>query len=102
MGAPGYPPAPAHNAAGPVPAATIAMPRRQAVQVVDAVAVATGAGEARSSHLWLGHEQISTTGIYLHADMSQKERAIDRTKPVGIKPGRYRPPDATLAFLESL
>jgi site-specific recombinase XerD len=52
--------------------------------------------------LWLGHEQISTTGIYLHADMSQKERAIDRTKPVGIKPGRYRPPDATLAFLESL
>ncbi|HKW72660.1 MAG TPA: tyrosine-type recombinase/integrase [Candidatus Dormibacteraeota bacterium] len=52
--------------------------------------------------LWLGHEQISTTGIYLHADMSQKERAIARTRPVGAKPGRYRPADAVLAFLESL
>ncbi|MHB8590314.1 MAG: tyrosine-type recombinase/integrase [Candidatus Dormibacteraceae bacterium] len=52
--------------------------------------------------LWLGHEQISTTGIYLHADMSQKERAIARIKPVGIKPGRYRAPDALSAFLESL
>lgn len=52
--------------------------------------------------LWLGHEQIATTGIYLHADMSQKERAIARTKPVGTKPGRYRAPDAALAFLESL
>jgi integrase/recombinase XerD len=52
--------------------------------------------------LWLGHEQISTTGIYLHADMSQKERAIARTRPVGSKPGRYRAEDAMLAFLESL
>lgn len=42
--------------------------------------------------LWLGHEQISTTNIYLHADMSQKERAIDRVKPLDAKPGRYRPP----------
>lgn len=52
--------------------------------------------------LWLGHEQISTTGIYLHADMSQKERAIARTKPFGAKPGRYHAPDAVLAFLEAL
>ena len=47
--------------------------------------------------LWLGHEQISTTGIYLHADMSQKERAIARTRPVGSKPARYRAADAVLA-----
>lgn len=52
--------------------------------------------------LWLGHEQISTTNIYLHADMSHKQRAIDRTKPLAAKPGRYRPPDALLAFLEAL
>jgi len=52
--------------------------------------------------LWLGHEQVSTTDIYLHADMSQKERAIARTTPVGTKPGRYHAPDAVLAFLESL
>jgi integrase/recombinase XerD len=52
--------------------------------------------------LWLGHEQITTTNIYLHADMSHKQRAIDRTKPLAAKPGRYRPPDALLAFLEAL
>lgn len=52
--------------------------------------------------LWLGHEQIETTNIYLHADMTHKQRAIDRTKPLGSKPGRYRPPDPLLAFLEAL
>ncbi len=51
--------------------------------------------------LWLGHEQISTTNIYLHADMTHKQQAIDRTKPLATKPGRYRPPDPLLAFLES-
>jgi integrase/recombinase XerD len=52
--------------------------------------------------LWLGHEQIATTNIYLHADMTQKQRAIDRTRPVSARQGRYRPPDALIAFLESL
>lgn len=52
--------------------------------------------------LWLGHEQIATTNLYLHADMSHKQRAIDRTTPLTTKPGRYRPPDALLAFLEAL
>ena len=52
--------------------------------------------------LWLGHEQIATTNIYLHADMSHKQRAIDRTKPLAAQPGRYRPPDPLLAFLEAL
>lgn len=52
--------------------------------------------------LWLGHEQIATTNIYLHADMSHKQRAIDKTKPLAAKPGRYQPPDSLLAFLEAL
>lgn len=52
--------------------------------------------------LWLGHEQISTTNIYLHADMTHKQQAIDRTAPLAAKPGRYRPPDALLAFLQGL
>ncbi len=52
--------------------------------------------------LWLGHEQVSTTSIYLHADMSQKQRAIARTNPVGAKVGRYHAPDRLLAFLERL
>ncbi len=52
--------------------------------------------------LWLGHSQVSTTNIYLHADMNQKEQAIARVAPLASKPGRYRPPDALIAFLEGL
>ncbi len=52
--------------------------------------------------LWLGHESVETTQIYLHADLSIKERAIARTSPTGTKPGRYIPPDKLLAFLEAL
>jgi len=52
--------------------------------------------------LWLGHEQIDTTQIYLHADLTIKERALAKTKPLDGKPGRYRPADALLAFLEAL
>jgi integrase/recombinase XerD len=52
--------------------------------------------------LWLGHEQADTTQIYLHADLELKEKALARTTPAGTKPGRYKPPDQLLAFLESL
>ena len=52
--------------------------------------------------LWLGHERVDTTQIYLHADMALKERALARTKPADTKPGRYQPPDTLLAFLEAL
>jgi integrase/recombinase XerD len=52
--------------------------------------------------LWLGHEQAETTQIYLHADLALKERALARTKPPDARPGRYRPPDKLLAFLEAL
>jgi site-specific recombinase XerD len=52
--------------------------------------------------LWLGHESIEATQIYLHADMAIKERALARTTPPDSRPGRYRPPDRLLAFLEAL
>ncbi len=52
--------------------------------------------------LWLGHESTQTTHIYEHADPALKEQAIARTAPLGAKPGRYRPSDTLLAFLESL
>jgi integrase len=52
--------------------------------------------------LWLGHERVDTTRIYLHADLALKERAIARTTPPDTPPGRYRPPDTLLAFLEAL
>lgn len=53
--------------------------------------------------LWLGHEGIETTHIYLHADLAIKERALARTAPTDTTPpGRYHPPDALLAFLDAL
>ena len=52
--------------------------------------------------LWLGHEHVDTTQIYLHADLAIKERAIARTAPPDAKPGRYRPSDTLLAFLDGL
>jgi len=52
--------------------------------------------------LWLGHEDIRSTQMYLHADLAIKERALALVTPNGAKPGRYRPPDPLLAFLESL
>ncbi len=52
--------------------------------------------------LWLGHESVETTQMYLHADMRLKEKALSRTPPLGVKLGRYRPDDKLLAFLESL
>ena len=52
--------------------------------------------------LWLGHESSETTQIYLHADLRLKERALAHTTSSGLTPGRFRPDDALLAFLESL
>lgn len=52
--------------------------------------------------LWLGHESVETTQIYVHADIAMKEEAMARTVPVDVKPSRYRPDDQLLAFLEGL
>ena len=53
--------------------------------------------------LWLGHEQVQTTvRMYIHGDLAIKERALARTRPATTKPGRYKPPDALMAFLATL
>jgi len=52
--------------------------------------------------LWLGHESVETTQIYMHADLRLKEKALARVNGPACIPGRYRPDDALLAFLESL
>lgn len=52
--------------------------------------------------LWLGHADIRSTQPYLHADLTIKERALARTTPATSVPGRYRPADSLLAFLEGL
>jgi len=52
--------------------------------------------------LWMGHADIRSTDPYLHADLAIKERALAMTTPTTVRPGRYRPPDSILAFLENL
>ncbi len=52
--------------------------------------------------LWLGHADVRSTRPYFHADLSIKERALARTTPASVRPGRYRPPDPVLAFLDEL
>jgi site-specific recombinase XerD len=52
--------------------------------------------------LWLGHAGTQTTQIYLHADMTLKERTLARTAQPDAIPGRYRAPDTLLAFLDAL
>ncbi len=52
--------------------------------------------------LWLGHASTRSTDAYLHADITIKETALAQLVPITAKPGRYRPTDKVLAFLESL
>jgi integrase/recombinase XerD len=52
--------------------------------------------------LWLGHESVETTQIYLDADLALKERALSKTAPIDVKGVRYRPDDELLAFLKRL
>jgi site-specific recombinase XerD len=52
--------------------------------------------------LWLGHADVRSTQPYLHADLAIKQKALELTTPASVTPGRYKPPDRVLAFLESL
>ena len=54
--------------------------------------------------LWLGHEKLESVNAYIHADPTLKQRALDRMTPLNPSgtPGRYRPADDLLTFLESL
>ena len=52
--------------------------------------------------LWLGHESVETTQIYLEATLAMKEQALAKTIPLNGRPSRYRPGDQLLGFLNSL
>jgi site-specific recombinase XerD len=52
--------------------------------------------------LWLGHEHLETTQMYLHADIAIKERALARTALPATHVKRYKPPDKLIAFLQGL
>jgi integrase/recombinase XerD len=52
--------------------------------------------------LWLGHESVATTQIYIHADMRIKEKALARVAAPATPTSRFQPDDQLLAFLEGL
>jgi integrase/recombinase XerD len=52
--------------------------------------------------LWLGHESVETTHIYLQANLALKEKALAKTRPLNVKAGRYQPGDNLLHFLDAL
>jgi len=52
--------------------------------------------------LWLGHESVETTQMYVEATLAMKEKALAKTVPLQGKPRRYRPSDQLLHFLNSL
>jgi len=52
--------------------------------------------------LWLGHESVETTQIYLDADLAMKEKVLATMNPIKGKFNGYRPDDQLLAFLKGL
>lgn len=72
------------------------------IQITAAMALLHAGVDTSVIALWLGHEDPSSTQAYLHADMSIKENALARIQPPTSRPGRYRAPDALLAFLDNL
>ena len=52
--------------------------------------------------LWLGHADVRSTTPYIHADMTIKERALALLTPMSAAPGRFKPTDELLAYLEGL
>jgi site-specific recombinase XerD len=52
--------------------------------------------------LWLGHADIRSTTTYLHADMTIKEKALQRMATADLPAGRYQPNDKLLAFFDGL
>jgi integrase/recombinase XerD len=51
--------------------------------------------------IWLGHDSMDTTQMYLHANIELKEKALAKTEPFRGRPGLYRPPDQLLGFLQA-
>jgi integrase/recombinase XerD len=52
--------------------------------------------------LWLGHESIKTTQIYLDAHLALKEAALAKMMPINVPRGRFKPTDELLEFLKNL
>jgi site-specific recombinase XerC len=57
--------------------------------------------DIRKVALWLGHATLQSTEIYLRADPAEKLEMLGALAPLGIKPGKFRPPDKLIMMLGS-
>jgi len=92
----------AHTAAGSCPSLTGKKISPHVMRHTTAMRLLTAGVDTSVIALWLGHESVATTQIYVHADLALKEKAIARTTPLDAPPGRYQATDTIIAFLDSL
>lgn len=64
-----------------------------------AMVVLQATGDIRKVSLWLGHEDIQTTEVYLRADPTEKLEAMSTMVPLTLKRGQFRAPDKLIASL---
>lgn len=57
--------------------------------------------DIRKVALWLGHATLQSTEIYLRTDPAEKLEMLGALAPLGIKPGKFRPPDKLILMLGS-
>jgi integrase/recombinase XerD len=91
-----------HTAAGSCPSLNGKRVTPHVLRHTNAMLLRTRDTDIYTIALWLGHESTKSTEIYLHADNRLKQQAIERAAPTGTPPGRYKPPDRVLAFLDGL
>ena len=85
------------------PTLTLIRDRQHALNVCRERGLLLAAGvDSSVIALWLGHESVNTTQIYLHAHLALKEAALAKTSPFRARPGRFRPDDRLLGFLNAL
>jgi site-specific recombinase XerD len=92
----------ASRAADHVPSLKVKNPTPHALRHTCAMRMLASGLDVTTIALWLGHASPAATRHYLHADLGLKERALERTAPPRTRPGRYKPADKLLAFLEAL
>ena len=65
-----------------------------------AMVVLRATHDIRKVALWLGHSSTQTTEVYTRADPSEKLEAVNALTPLGLRPGKFRPPDKLIALLK--
>jgi site-specific recombinase XerD len=58
-------------------------------------------GDIRKVALWLGHERMETSEIYVAGDPNEKLEILKAVVPPSLRPGKFSPPDALIASLKA-